>query len=285
VNVRDGVKLGGNIGTDVLTGNVNRTWNIEEDVIGGSNATLTFNWLQQNEQLNFNRANSSVAHYIGSQWIFSTPSPALFTANGWWKQSQTGITSFSPFTISTPALTALPLNLLSFAAVKNKLVVDVNWATSNEINTNKFEIEYSIDGIVFIKVGEVVAAGNSSSVKDYSFTHLKPNTNGYNYYRLKMIDNDGSFKYTRIATVFIKDDIKQTIIAPNPVVDVLNIVEPSTTFITTVEVYDSKGALMISKIVNAETQVYSLPVSILAKGNYMLKVNYKTETKTFSFVK
>jgi transcription elongation factor Elf1 len=160
----------------------------------------------------------------------------------------------------------------------------VSWATSQEINTSKFEIEHSADGINFVKVGEQAAVGNTSSVSNYTFTHLKPVT-GFNYYRIKQIDLDGSFKYSVIVKVLNRNDIKQTIIAPNPVVDVLNIVEPTTTFIKTVEVYDGKGALMIRKVVNADEQVYSLPVATLARGNYVLKVNYKTETKTFSFIK
>ncbi len=123
-----------------------------------------------------------------------------------------------------------------------------------------------------------------TTVSNYNFIHLKPIA-GFNYYRIKQIDIDGSFTYSVIVKVLNRNDIKQTIIAPNPVVDVLNIVEPNTTFINAVEVYDSKCALMIRKVVNAETQVYSVQVSILAKGNYMLKINYKTETKTFSFVK
>jgi transcription elongation factor Elf1 len=197
------------------------------------------------------------------------------------KQNPWSIDNVVPFTTT---VTVVPL---TWQFVKAQLVNNttlVSWATSQEINTSKFEIEHSEEGRNFVKVGETAAAGNSSNVSNYNFIHLKPIA-GFNYYRIKQIDIDGSFKYSVIVKVLNRNDIKQTIIAPNPVVDVLNIVEPSTTFITTVEVYDSKGTLMIRKIVNADTQVCSLPVSILAKGNYMLKVNYKTKTKTFSFVK
>jgi hypothetical protein len=197
------------------------------------------------------------------------------------KQNPWSIDNVVPFTTTG---TVVPL---TWQFVKAQLVTNttlVSWATSQEINTSKFEIEHSADGTSFVKIGEVVAAGNSNTISNYNFTHLKPIA-GFNYYRIKQIDIDGSFKYSVIVKVLNRNDIKQTIIAPNPVVDVLNIVEPTTTFINTVEVYDSKGALMIRKAVNANEQVYSLPVSALAKGNYVLKVNYKTETKTFSFVK
>jgi Secretion system C-terminal sorting domain len=197
------------------------------------------------------------------------------------KQNPWSIDNVVPFTTT---VTVVPL---TWQFVKAQLVSNttlVSWATSQETNTSKFDIEHSADGTSFIKIGEVAAAGNSSTVSNYYFTHLKPVV-GFNYYRIKQIDIDGSYKYSVIVKVLNRNDIKQTIIAPNPVVDILNIVEPSTTFITSVEVYDSKGALVIRKAVNADEQVYSLPVSALSKGNYILKVNYKTETKTFSFVK
>jgi Secretion system C-terminal sorting domain len=197
------------------------------------------------------------------------------------KQNPWSIDNVVPFTTTG---TVVPL---TWQFVKAQLVSNttlVSWATSQEINTSKFEIEHSADGTSFVKIGEVGAAGNSSTVSNYNFTHIKPVT-GFNYYRIKQIDADGSFKYSVIVKVLNRNDINQTIIAPNPVVDVLNIVEPYTTFISSVEVFDSKGALVIRKVVNSDEQVYSLPVSNLAKGNYILKVNYKTENKTFSFVK
>jgi transcription elongation factor Elf1 len=197
------------------------------------------------------------------------------------KQNPWSIDNVVPFT-TTGTVVPLTWQFVKAQLVKN--TTEVSWATSQEINTSKFEIEHSADGTSFVKIGEVAAAGNSNTVSNYTFIHLKPVT-GFNYYRIKQIDLDGSFKYSVIVKVLNRNDIKQTIIAPNPVVDVLNIVEPTTTFINTVEVYDGKGALMIRKVVNADEQVYSLPVSTLARGNYVLKVNYKTETKKFSFIK
>jgi transcription elongation factor Elf1 len=197
------------------------------------------------------------------------------------KQNPWSVDNVVPFT-TTGVVLPLTWKFVKAQLVNNTTLI--SWATSQEINTSKFEIEFSADGTSFVKLGEVAAAGNSNTISNYNFTHPKPIT-GFNFYRIKQIDVDGSFTYSVIVKVLNRNDIKQTIIAPNPVVDVLNIVEPSTTFISSVEVFDSKGALVIRKVVNSDEQVYSLPVSALSKGNYILKVNYKTETKTFSFVK
>jgi hypothetical protein len=197
------------------------------------------------------------------------------------KQNPWSVDNVVPFTTTDIVLP------LAWKFVKAQLVNStslVSWATSQEINTSMFEIEHSENGIRFVKLGEVAAAGNSSTVSNYNFTHAKPVT-GFNYYRIKQIDLDGNYTYSAIVKVLNKNDVKQTIIAPNPVIDVLNIVEPITIYISSVEVYDGKGALLIRKLVNRDEQVYSLPVSMLANGNYVLKVNYKTGSKTMSFIK
>lgn len=197
------------------------------------------------------------------------------------KQNPWSIDNVVPFT-TTVSVVPLTWQFVKAQLINNTTLV--SWATSQETNTNKFEIEHSADGASFVKLGEVAAAGNSSTVSNYNFTHLKP-VAGFNYYRIKQIDIDGSFKYSVIVKVLNRNDIKQTIIAPNPVVDVLNIVEPATKFINMVEVYDSKGTLVIRKVVNADVQVFSLPVSTLIKGNYILSIKYKNETNTISFIK
>jgi transcription elongation factor Elf1 len=160
----------------------------------------------------------------------------------------------------------------------------VSWATLTEQNTSQYDIEWSADGLSFSKIGDVAAVGNSNSINNYSFNHNNP-VSGFNYYKLKQIDQNGNYKYSAIVKVLYNKNIKQTIIAPNPVADVLNIVEPKAIFINTVEVYDAKGALLIRRTLNAEEQVYSVPVSNLAKGIYTLKINYKGETKIHSFLK
>jgi hypothetical protein len=108
---------------------------------------------------------------------------------------------------------------------------------------------------------------------------------GFNYYRIKQKDLDGSIKYSVIVKVLNSNNISQTLIVPNPVADLLNVIEPRLNFITSAEVYDTKGALIFRKNINTEAQVFSLPVSILRSGNYMLKINYKNDSKSLRFLK
>lgn len=196
------------------------------------------------------------------------------------KQNPWSITSVVPFT----AVSSVPVTWMFVKAqvANNKTLV--SWATAQESNTRKFEIEHSKDGRSFSKVGEVAAAGNSSTIRNYSLTHAQP-VSGFNYYRIKQIDLDGQFKYSAVVTVLKREDILQTLVAPNPVKDVLHIVEPKDVYVATAEIYTISGSLLMRKTIKNDVQVYSLPVSNLTRGNYILKITYKSESKTYKFIK
>jgi hypothetical protein len=98
---------------------------------------------------------------------------------------------------------SLPVELQSFSAQVSKNIVQLNWETATEINNNGFEVlcKNGENGdwnfLVFLN-----GANNSNSSKNYSFTH-KTCEIGRNYYKLKMIDNDGTFKYSQVIEAVI----------------------------------------------------------------------------------
>ena len=106
---------------------------------------------------------------------------------------------------------ALPVELVSFNATASINKVELNWKTATEVNNYGFEIERSIrneyppkaEGIRnWDKIGFVQGSGNSNSPKEYSFTDQSLASGNYSY-RLKQIDNDGTFKYSDIVEVTI----------------------------------------------------------------------------------
>jgi hypothetical protein len=196
------------------------------------------------------------------------------------KQNPWSIDNAKPFNIGG----VVPITWSYITAILQNAETLVSWATEQEINTSKFEIERSIDGTRFEKIGERPAAGNSSSIKKYEHKDVQP-VIGFNFYRIKQIDVDGRFTYSTIVKVLNTKNIKEAFIAPNPLIDMLNLVEPETIFIKSIEVYDSRGALILLKNINSQVQLYSLPVSNLPKGNYILKVNDEKGTKSIVFVK
>ncbi len=109
---------------------------------------------------------------------------------------------FSEFVFGSPNQ-PLPVELTSFTAKYLSSGVVLNWQTATEINNNKFEVERQINEGNWEVVGSVLGHGNSNTVIDYTYTDNKTNTKGKYNYRLKQIDNDGTFKYTQVVNVTV----------------------------------------------------------------------------------
>jgi hypothetical protein len=169
------------------------------------------------------------------------------------------------------------------AQLRNKQVL-VNWATLQEVNVKHFEIEHSTDGRQFTRIGSNLSKGNTTGTTHYEFIHNSP-YNGFNYYRIKQVDKDGAFSYSAIVTVLNRAQLTTILLAPNPVQEVLNVVEPAAAFVQQVAVYNSAGVLMMRKSINADVQAYSIPVAALAAGNYVLRIQYRDESKSYNFLK
>lgn len=113
------------------------------------------------------------------------------------------------------SLETLPVRLNSFHALKGASDVTLNWTVAAEIYFSQYEVEESTDGINFKTIGIVLGAGEDK----YSFRD-KQVAQGMNYYRLKMVDQDGSFTYSPVVSVrFTSAALNSTTVkvAPNPV--------------------------------------------------------------------
>jgi hypothetical protein len=93
--------------------------------------------------------------------------------------------------------TPLPVELRSFTCSVKNNSVKLNWKTATELNNNRFDIERKTGSPEWQKIGSVNGAGNSSSLKEYTFTDKSFLVSGKYYYRLKQIDLNGSFKYSQ----------------------------------------------------------------------------------------
>ena len=105
-------------------------------------------------------------------------------------------------------------NILSFSAqLQSDDIATLNWKVSTEVNMVRYEIEKSEDGNHFTKIGEVIAR-NTNALLEYYFTDPAPLTRN-TYYRLKLINSDGSFSYSRVI-LLNKDRIFQVNSLLNP---------------------------------------------------------------------
>lgn len=94
----------------------------------------------------------------------------------------------------------LPIELIFFNAFQNQNSIDLKWATASERNFDKFIIQRSTDGLTFEAVAETIGAGNSKTKLNYAFNDENPLI-GKCYYRLKSVDFDRSFEYSKVVFV------------------------------------------------------------------------------------
>jgi hypothetical protein len=116
----------------------------------------------------------------------------------------------------------LPVELTSFSSLVKDPSVVLYWNTATELNSHKFEIERSIVSLkcgtsTWVSIGIVPASGTTSSPKKYSYTDNNLQTGKYQY-RLKMVDDNGTFKYSSIieAVIGIPKDFNLSQNYPNP---------------------------------------------------------------------
>ncbi len=110
----------------------------------------------------------------------------------------------------------VPLQLLDFSVNQlDKERVKITWLTAQELQVDRYEVFKSLDGFIFSSVGSV-AARNSNRNESYSLVDLIGSANGKIYYKLKMIDRDGSFRFSPIKTINIEKGNGLVKIFPNP---------------------------------------------------------------------
>jgi hypothetical protein len=181
------------------------------------NATLVFHYfpselrsIVESTLATYSSSNGGVNWSFVGNTTLSTPFDYITSTN---------INSFDLFTLFNQV--DLPVQLLFLKGNAVNKTVELNWATSGEIDNDHFEIERSVDGINFSTIGKVNGNGNSSIQQTFLFTDHHP-IGGTNYYRLKQVDNNQMFTHTRIISVLIKSDPQIDItLSPNPATNIL----------------------------------------------------------------
>ena len=174
--------------------------------------------------------------------------------------------AFGRFQIATlDTSKTLPVSILSFTAKPNNKTIQTNWQSSTEQNTNHFIIQHCTDGSSFTDIGTVKAIG--SGANGYQFTDNSP-TNGINYYRLKSVDKDGSFSYSKVVSVQFTVNSNQLAVFPNPTKDKVTV---RGNHIAAVQVVDNMGRV-IKTVSFKDASNPVLTLTGIATGIYHLRV-------------
>lgn len=174
---------------------------------------------------------------------------------------------------------ALPVNLTGFSATTVDEKVKLDWETASETNNAYFEIERSADVKSFAKIGQVAGQINSSALIQYSFIDEQPQS-GINYYRLRQVDLDGKFEYSKIRSAIVENGITINI-SPNPTDDyiVLRGLPENSSF----EIVDLNGSNKYQKLVKDNAAEHRVNVSQYGSGLYIVRITSgdKVEVRKF----
>ena len=223
---------------------------------------------------------------VDALWIYDADDPPQFR---FWSdfQDQPGTPSATFYMqVFGKGLSPLPVTFSQFTARRTGSINVLNWSTQQEINTSHFIIERSTDGGGYTNIGRVAAAGNSSTVRNYTFTDPRP-VKGNNYYRVRTVDLDNSIKLSDIRRIR-NEGIADISIYPNPVANLLSVaISADKATEGQLTVTDISGKALYSRIVKlpAGNTLLPVPLSNMAAGTYIIKVQLNDDVVIKKFVK
>ncbi|MBX0335349.1 T9SS type A sorting domain-containing protein [Pontibacter sp. HSC-14F20] len=185
------------------------------------------------------------------------------------------------------AIEPLPVELLSFKATAQNNHVTLNWSTASELNNDRFEVERSQDGRTFTKIGTVQGKGTSSLTHHYTFKDTNPGT-GTNYYRLRQVDFDGTFEFSKTVATTLRAIAASVKTYPNPFQDYLRVeLATEETGSAQVTVIDMQGRVVMEKPIMIEGRYteFELSTQHLSTGVYFLKIKSANIDSTTKLIK
>lgn len=172
----------------------------------------------------------------------------------------------------------VPVKLFSFTANKSGNNTLVKWATEIEINSDYFEVQRSEDGLNFTARGKVYGQGNSTVRNSYSFTDPLNTNAPIVYYRLKMVDKDGTYAFSKVVAIKLNGNLSDDSFSvfPNPFINhVKLLVNTSTDGLARVRVVSMDGKEMMNKSVDIQKGNNIIVLSEfggMATGQYILEL-------------
>ena len=172
--------------------------------------------------------------------------------------------------------TTLPVELLHFKGIFTQKGNLLTWATVSEKNNDHFDIERSTDAKTFSKIGVQKGYGTTSQAQNYDYLDTNPFA-GVNYYRLKQVDTDGQFTYSKTVSVEMGKRDKNINIFPNPVSNDLTVVFDKNGLYTEgvvsqLELYNLQGQLLKQQPLEAGFDESKVSMQQFPAGVYMISL-------------
>jgi hypothetical protein len=267
-------------GTLSITGSFNNQGTIQAE-IGGTTAGTEYDQLAVSGAVTLggNLVISTINDFkpvAGQTYTIITGSSVTGSfASVTWPAGISGTVTNTATGVNLSIVSVLPLTLLEFTgqAAGDKAIL--KWKTAEEVNTSHFEIERSVNGQSYITIGKVAAAGTGGN--NYSFTDVKT-VSGNNHYRLKMMDIDGSSRYSSVIIVKFTErgEVK---LSPVPATSyVILTVKDRSLIGQHAQVFSPGGSLVADIVMAGSTRI---AIAHLPSGIYTIK----TSIGSYRFVK
>ena len=270
-------------GSDNSAHVVNRWWIIDADGYTTKPA-VTLGFTYDEDEVS-STGNSIVESVIFTQrwnstldmWNDVTLSGTLNTNNNTYSGVAVSSGNFFRSWVLSSTSSPLPVEMLYFNAECYENKVMLNWATSLEINNDRFLIQHASDGINWQNIDSVYGMGNTTNTTHYQYLVQNPDANKP-YYRLKQIDFDGTYSYTNMQTTNCHSNFAISVF-PNPTSGTAHIAfETESETEATIQLYTALGKLVNTQTLNLSAGAYTHPYHInVSSGNYYVRVTINNE--------
>jgi len=288
------------------TGGMNKQWFVQESTPSSTNfSSLTLNWNEIDRgnlpasgtcDIVYNITGSSSAYSeLKSHAIMFGSNPYADSTSSF--DNQPGDISSGAYLTVVQDNSALPVELSAFTSQAIGRDVQLSWNTKTEKNSSKFEVERSLlSSNAWITAGVINGSGNSNAPKQYTFTERNLQAGKYQY-RLKMIDNNGAFEFSKVieTEVALPKNFELSQNYPNPFnpTTKINYSLPNDSKVT-LDIYNISGE-KVGQLVNNDQAAGYYSVDFgnstihknLSSGVYLYRINAvdKTNGKSFTSIK
>lgn len=177
-----------------------------------------------------------------------------------------------------------PVSLSDFQSKKVKDKVLLTWKTQSEVNFSHFVVERSTDGKTFYDITKVNAAKMAAG-STYNYTDT-PEATATNYYRLKMVDTDGSFVYSKILSESYDAANTPLLVYPSIATqNKIDVVFKKVSESAQIKIYNIMGQLVSTRNLQAGSTSESIDLAHFTEGSYFLVLQDKGSVQSKKFIK
>jgi hypothetical protein len=244
----------------------------------------SISFLYQEENTNSGTTYQRWGYYtIDIDIMASVNSSGTWVFECYWSSPTNGVNCSNPIYLSNggsnysftfTADATLPVEFLGFSAKPSPTGTILTWTTASERNNSHFEIERTNATRDWQVIGKVRGNGTSRVSNSYTFSDTRPMA-GANYYRLKQVDMDGKFSYSRVVAVRFRANLTGLDVTPTVVGDVIRVNLSADDISYSAAIYDITGKVWW----RGNLQGTELNVGNLPSGTYMLRLLNEQENQ------